>query len=247
MTTETSVSRPAGAAAPRPQVGMLLYPGLTLLDLIGPHTTLSGVMDVHLLWKTRDEPIATDAGISLFPTMTLAECPAHLDVLFVPGGAGMTEVMRDREVLEFLADRGASASWVTSVCSGSIVLGAAGLLAGYRATSHWGAMEVLPLVGAEPVAERVVTDRNRVTAGGVTAGIDFGLTLIAQMLGDDTAKLVQLGMEYDPHPPFDAGTPFRPDATDDLVATARMSVEQVGQESLAALYDLGFPPADTHA
>lgn len=222
---------------------MLLYPGLTLLDLIGPHTTLSGVMDVHLLWRMKDRPIATDAGISIFPTMTLAECPAHLDVLFVPGGAGMSQVMKDPEVLDFLADRGASATWVTSVCSGSIVLGAAGLLAGYRATSHWGAVDMLPVVGAEPVAERVVIDRNRITAGGVTAGIDFGLTLIAQMLGDDTAKLVQLGMEYDPHPPFDAGTPSRPDASPDLVAIARASMEHIGRESLVALDGLGLQPA----
>jgi cyclohexyl-isocyanide hydratase len=239
----TETSETAGASAgsgARPQVGMLLYPGLTLLDLIGPQTTLSGAMDVHLLWKTRDQPVVTDTTISVFPTMTFAECPAHLDVLFVPGGPGMVEVMRDRQVLDFLADRGASATWVTSVCSGSIILGAAGLLTGYRATSHWGALDMLRLVGAEPVAERVVTDRNRVTAGGVTAGIDFGLTLVASMFGEDTAKAIQLGMEYDPQPPFDAGTPSRPDASDELVTRLRGAFEQVDAESVAALHALGF-------
>lgn len=239
----TGTSEQAGPHAGsdvQPQVGMLLYPGLTLLDLLGPQTTLSGVMDVHLLWKTRDQPVTTDNGLRVFPTMTLDECPSHLDVLFVPGGAGMVEVMRDREVMGFLTDRGASATWVTSVCSGSLVLGAAGLLDGYRATSHWGAVDMLPVVGAVPETNRVVVDRNRITAGGVTAGIDFGLTLIATMLGDDVAKMVQLGLEYDPHPPFDAGTPGRPDATDAMVASTRDYFAPLGMASRAALHDLGF-------
>lgn len=244
--TETSEYDGAPSShGPRHQVGMLLYPGLTLLDLIGPQTTLSEVMDVHLLWKTRDRPIVTDTGISLFPTMTLTECPPHLDVLFVPGGPGMVEVMRDQEVLGFLRERGASSTWVTSVCSGSVILGAAGLLAGYRATSHWAALDLLPIVGAQPVAERVVIDRNRITAGGVTAGIDFGLGLVAQMLGDDVARSVQLGMEYDPHPPFDAGSPSRPEASPELVARVRGSMGQAGKESLAALHSLGFRLAET--
>lgn len=240
---------PSGTISPDPaptsraQVGMLLYPGLTLLDLLGPQTALSHVMDVHLLWTTRDEPVVTDTGLRVFPTMTLAECPPRLDVLFVPGGPGMNEVMRNHEVLAFLADRGATATWVTSVCSGSIVLGAAGLLDGYRATSHWGAVDMLPLVGAVPVTDRVVADRNRITAGGVTAGLDFGLTLIARMVDEQTARAVQLAMEYDPHPPFDAGTPSGRDVTPELLTQVGASMGDVGAGTLAALRRLGYGPA----
>ena len=224
---------------------MLLYPGLTLLDLLGPQTALSMVADVHLLWTRTEEPVTTDTGLRLFPTTSFADCPEHLDVLFVPGGPGMVAAIRDRDVVAFLADRGATATWVTSVCSGSIVLGAAGLLEGYRATSHWAAVDLLPAVGAEPVRERVVTDRNRVTAGGVTAGIDFALTLIARMLDEETAKIVQLGMEYDPHPPFDAGNPARPDATDDIVAAARSATDRLGTATLDALRERGHHLAGT--
>jgi cyclohexyl-isocyanide hydratase len=119
----------------------------------------------------------------------------------------MNSVMQDAEVLAFLADRGTRAKYVTSVCSGSLILGAAGLMRGYKATSHWAAGELLPLFGAERTEGRVVTDRNRISGGGVTAGIDFGLVLLAKLRGDDAAKMTQLMLEYDPHPPFDAGTP----------------------------------------
>ena len=136
---------------------------------------------------------------------TFDDCPKDLDVLFVPGGE--FSIMLDAEVLTFLADRGARAKYVTSVCGGSIVLGAAGLLKGYKATSHWSAIQALPLFGATPVETRVVKDRNRISGGGVTAGIDFGLVLLAEMLGEDVAKMSQLSLEYDPAPPFDAGTP----------------------------------------
>jgi cyclohexyl-isocyanide hydratase len=190
------------------QVGMLLYPQLTLLDLLGPQTVLSAHAKVHLVWKTRDM-VRTDTGIGIQPNSTLSECPKDLDVLFVPGGPGMIPVMKDPEVLAFLADRGASAKYITSVCSGSVILGAAGLLRGYKATSHWAATDLLPLFGAEIGEGRVVTDRNRITGGGVTAGIDFGLVLLAKLRGDDVAKITQLAMEYDPQPPFDAGSPKR--------------------------------------
>ena len=188
------------------EVGMLLYPQLTLLDLLGPQTVLSAFARIHLVWKTR-EPIRTDTGLEIRPNATLSECPKDLDVLFVPGGPGMIAVMRDPEVLAFLADRGARAKYITSVCSGSVILGAAGLLRGYKATSHWAAVELLPPFGAEPIEGRVVTDRNRITGGGVTAGIDFGLVLLAKLRGDDAAKMTQLAMEYDPQPPFHAGSP----------------------------------------
>jgi cyclohexyl-isocyanide hydratase len=185
---------------------MLLYPQLTRLDLLGPQTVLSAHAKVHLIWKTRDM-IRTDTGIGIQPTATFNECPKDLDVLFVPGGPGMIRVMKDQAVLTFLADRGARAKCVTSVCSGSVILGAAGLLRGYKATSHWAAAALLPLFEAEMAEGRVVTDRNRITGGGVTAGIDFGLVLLAKLRGDDAAKVTQLAMEYDPQPPFHAGSP----------------------------------------
>jgi cyclohexyl-isocyanide hydratase len=188
------------------EVGMLLYPQLTLLDLLGPQTVLSAHAKVHLVWKTRDM-IRTDTGIGIQPTATFSECPKDLDVLFVPGGPGMIPAMKDQEVLAFLADRGARAKYVTSVCSGSVVLAAAGLLRGYKATSHWAATDLLPLFGAEPTEGRVVIDRNRMSGGGVTAGIDFGLVLLAKLRGDEVAKMTQLAMEYDPQPPFHAGSP----------------------------------------
>jgi cyclohexyl-isocyanide hydratase len=188
------------------QVGMVLYPGLTLLDLIGPQTVWSWHAKIHLVWKTRDL-IVSDSGIGIQPTTTFAECPHDLDILFVPGGFGTAAAMKDREVLGFLADRAAHAKYVTSVCSGSLILGAAGLLHGYKATSHWASRDILPLFGAEPVEARVVVDRNRITGGGVTAGIDFGLVLLAKVRGDDVAKVIQLAMEYDPEPPFQAGSP----------------------------------------
>lgn len=188
----------------KPYVAMLLYPGVTLLDLLGPQTVLAPSCNIQLVWKNTDL-LETDSGIVMKATSTLSDCPGELDVLFVPGGA--FGVMQDDEVLRFLADRGARAKYVTSVCGGSIVLGAAGLLQGYKATSHWSVREALTLFGATPVEERVVTDRNRISGGGVTAGIDFGLVLLAELLGEDVARMTQLALEYDPGPPFDAGTP----------------------------------------
>jgi cyclohexyl-isocyanide hydratase len=188
------------------EIGMLLYPGLTLLDLIGPQTVFAWFANTYLVWKTKDL-VVSDAGIGIRPTCTFEECPRDLDVLFVPGGLGQQAVVDDREVLAFLADRASRAKFVTSVCGGSILLGAAGLLDGYKATSHWSAREALRMFGAEPVDARVVVDRNRITGGGVTAGIDFGLVVLARLRGEDAAKLTQLAMEYDPEPPFDAGSP----------------------------------------
>ena len=191
---------------PQLEIGMLLYPGLTLLDLIGPQTVFSWFANIHLVWKTTDL-IETDTGIGIRPSSTFETCPRDLDILFVPGGFGQQAVMNDREVLEFLADRASRSKYVTSVCSGSLLLGAAGLLKGYKATSHWAARDGLTAFGAEPVDARVVVDRNRITGGGVTAGIDFGLVILAKLRGDDAAKLTQLAMEYDPEPPFNAGNP----------------------------------------
>jgi cyclohexyl-isocyanide hydratase len=188
------------------QIAMLLYPGLTLLDLIGPQTVFSWFADIHLVWKTRD-PVISDTGIGILPTSTFQDCPRELDLLFVPGGMGQQPIMQDAEALAFLADRAPGAKYVTSVCGGSLLLAAAGLLKGYKATSHWSSREALRMFGAEPVDARVVVDRNRITGGGVTAGIDFGLVVLAKLRGEEAAKMTQLAMEYDPEPPFDAGNP----------------------------------------
>jgi transcriptional regulator GlxA family with amidase domain len=190
----------------RPEIAMLLYPGLTLMDLLGPQTALATSANVHLVWKSRDL-IESDTGIGLRPTATLADCPRDLDAIFVGGGPGQIAIMNDPEVIRFVADRGSRAMYVTSVCSGSLVLGAAGLLRGYKATSHWACRDLLPLFGATPVEARVVVDRNRISGCGVTAGLDFGLVLVAKLLGEDIARMTQLAMEYDPEPPFQAGTP----------------------------------------
>jgi cyclohexyl-isocyanide hydratase len=154
-------------------------------------------------------------------------------VLFVPGGFGTAAAMADAEILSFLANRAPRAKYVTSVCSGSLILGAAGLLKGYKATSHWALRDALSLFGAEPVEGRVVTDRNRITGGGVTAGIDFGLVMLAKMRGDDAARLTQLTMEYDPAPPFNAGSPAG--AGPDLVkqALSFMGAADPGMAQLA--------------
>jgi cyclohexyl-isocyanide hydratase len=189
------------------RIVFLVYPNVTQLDLTGPAQVLSRLGDatVEVVWKTR-EPVQTDSGFALLPSATLDEVAAA-DILCIPGGFGCVDVMQDDEVLDWVRGVGERAQWVTSVCTGSLILGAAGLLRGYRATSHWAWRDHLKLFGAEPVAERVVFDRNRVTGGGVTAGIDFALALMAEIRGEEYARTVQLGLEYDPHPPFDSGTP----------------------------------------
>jgi cyclohexyl-isocyanide hydratase len=195
----------AGAAEPL-QIAMLLYPGFTLLDLAGPQSALGFHGVTHIVSKTL-EPVPTDNGLVFQPSATYDSCPRDLDALFVPGGAGTAEAMEDPDALRFLNDRAPRSKYVTSVCSGSLILAAAGLLQGYRATSHWAAYDALAEFDVDVVSDRVVIDRNRVTGGGVTAGIDFGLVLLARLLGDDVAKLQQLLMEYAPAPPFDTGTP----------------------------------------
>lgn len=194
-------------------MAFLLYPEFTALDLVGPHqvfANLSGY-EVHLVWKTR-EPVRSDAGLIVQPTLTFKECPDKVSLLFVPGGtAGTLKMMGDAEVLAFLKSRGEKADYVTSVCTGSLLLGAAGLLRGYKATSHWVTRDLLEVLGATPVDARVVFDRNRVTGAGVTAGIDFGLALAARLTDEKQAKFAQLLMEYDPEPPFKCGSPKQAD------------------------------------
>lgn len=193
------------------EIAMLVYPGMTALDLVGPQQVFGFTMGakVHLVWKDKS-PVATDTGLTIVPSMTFDECPEVLDILFVPGGGSATvQLMEDAEVLAFLEKRGAQAKLITSVCSGALVLGAAGLLKGYKATTHWAVHDVLPLLGATAVKARVVEDRNRITAGGITSGIDFGLRLAARLRGDDFARALELTLEYDPQPPFGTGTPAK--------------------------------------
>lgn len=228
----TIAAGPDYTGKPRLHVGMLVFPGLTLLDLVGPQTVLHGPTITHLIGKT-SAIVRSDTGVPVQATMTFDEAPADLDVLFVPGGPGQIDVMRDEPTLAFLADRGSRARYVTAVCTGSLMLGAAGLLDGYKATSHWAARGLLELFGAEPVDARVVIDRNRITGGGVTAGIDFGLTLLAQLYGEDTARVTQLLMEYDPAPPFDAGSPAR--AGEKLVADALGILGPVAELTMAVI------------
>ena len=187
-------------------IGMVLYPDFTLLDLVGPQAVLGLHGKTLLLWKDM-EPVPTETGLLMHPTTTFSECPDKLDVLFVPGGYGTNAAMQDMAVVDFLVRSGKTARYITSVCSGSLLLGMAGLLDGYRAATHWGCYGALAVSGAVPVHERVVIDRNRVSGGGVTAGIDFGLQLLAELRDENTAKTTQLVIEYDPQPPFRAGNP----------------------------------------
>lgn len=195
------------------QIGLVVFPDMTQLDATGPLQVFAGIpffapdpgVEVHLLWKDLT-PVPTDAIMTIAPTMTFAECPP-LDVICVPGGPGIDAIVDDPEVIDFVRRQGESATWVTSVCTGALVLGAAGLLQGYRAATHWAAMGNLAAFGAIATDERVVIDRNRVTGGGVTAGIDFALTLVAELVDRATAEFIQLRIEYNPAPPFEAGSP----------------------------------------
>ena len=189
------------------QIGLILFPKLTQLDLTGPAEVFYRMpgAKVQLLWKTI-EPVSSDRGMAILPTMRFADCHA-LDLICVPGGAGQIDLMDDEETLDFLRRIAPACQLVTSVCTGSLVLAAAGLLEGYKATSHWSSIDQLSLLGAIPVAERVVRDRDRVTGAGVTSGIDFALTVVADLLGEEAAREIQLQMEYDPEPPFQSGSP----------------------------------------
>ena len=216
-------------------IGLLLYPNLTQLDLTGPAQVLSRApgAKMHYVWKTI-EPIPSDSGLSLMPTVTFKDCP-QLDLICVPGGAGQTALMSDEETLGFLRKQAEHAKYVTSVCTGSLVLGAAGLITGYKSACHWMWRDYLPAFGAIPVNARVVKDRNRISGGGVTAGIDFAVTVVAEIWGDETAKLIQLYLEYNPQPPFDAGSPER--AGPELTAKAKKLLEAAVAQREKAIAD----------
>jgi cyclohexyl-isocyanide hydratase len=206
------------------QIGFLLFPMVTQLDMTGPAQVLSRVpgASTHFIWKTL-EPVPTDAGFSIVPTATFDTVP-QLDVLIVPGGFGTLHLLEDQETLDFLHTQGNAAKYVCSVCNGSMVLGAAGLLQGYKSACHWAWGQTLAAFGATWEKSRVVRDRNRISGGGVTAGLDFGLTLAAELAGDEVAKMLQLAFEYDPAPPFDCGTPEK--AGPDRVAAVRATMAQ---------------------
>ncbi|MDF7649141.1 DJ-1/PfpI family protein [Erwiniaceae bacterium L1_54_3] len=188
-------------------IGLLLFPHLTQLDLTGPWEVFARMPGVtnYLVWKDR-QPVMSDRGLAILPTTTFDDCPP-LDLICIPGGPGQIALMDDEETLDFVRRTANNAQWVTSVCTGSLVLGAAGLLQGYRATTHWGSLDQLNLLGATPVAERVVRDGNRITGAGVTSGIDFALTVAEELFGRAVAENIQLQMEYDPEPPFHSGSP----------------------------------------
>lgn len=199
----------------------VLFPNVTQLDFTGPLQVLSRLpgAKVHIAAASM-APVSTDATLTLNPTCTFADCPPA-DVLCVPGGFGVDDAMHDAGLMAFVRREGARARYVTSVCTGSFILGAAGLLKGKRATTHWAYREALADVGATPVKARVVRDGNVFTGGGVTAGLDFAFTLAAEIAGPDVAKAIQLGLEYDPAPPFDCGAPEKADPSARTAMTAR--------------------------
>ncbi len=202
------------------RVVALAFPGITQLDLTGPLQVFAQLpgTTVDVVWH-RIEPIATDSGFSILPSTTFEDAP-QADVLMVPGGPGAMELMADEEALDFVRRQAAGARYVTSVCTGAFVLGAAGLLRGRRATTHWASHGMLALLGAIPEQGRVVRDGTLITGGGVTSGIDFGLAVVAEIAGTAAAARIQLMIEYDPQPPLDAGAPGRPDV--DPAMTIRM-------------------------
>jgi cyclohexyl-isocyanide hydratase len=232
--------------APHRCIGMLLFPRLTQLDLTGPYEVLARLPDttVHLVAHTLD-PVKTDRGMMITPTVTFADCPP-LDVVMVPGGPGQQDLMEDEVVLDFLRQQAAQAKFVTSVCTGSLVLGAAGLLRGKRATCHWAAIEHLAALGAIPVHERVVVDGNLVTGAGVASGIDFALKLVAILAGEAVAHEIQLQIEYHPDPPFNSGSPQT--ARPETVAALRSRLAPLGEQRREVAQRVGrklgtFPPS----
>jgi cyclohexyl-isocyanide hydratase len=206
--------------------GLLVFPKLTQLDLTGPYEVLNRMpgAQVHLIGKTLDA-VPSEHGLPIAPTVSFSDCPA-LDLLVIPGGFGVNEVLVDQTTLAFVRKAAENVRYLGSVCTGSLVLGAAGLLVGKRATCHWMSVEFLKAFGAIPVRERVVIDGSLVTGGGVTAGIDFALTMVAEIAGREVAEEIQLAIEYDPMPPFDAGSP----GTADPVLVKRLQSKWAGSQ-----------------
>lgn len=218
------------------QIVMLMYPGFAALDLIAPHYLFTSMMGAKVLLISSNndlKPVKTGEGLEITPTHTQTDCPKTPDILFVPGGAtGTLQVMQNSEFINFIRETALHSKYVTSVCTGSLLLGKAGLLKGKKATSHWVTLELLPLLGAIPVKQRVVWDGNIVTGGGVTAGIDFGLEMLAQLRGKQYAKAIQLQAEYNPMPPFDSGSPetTEPFITENIMGIFAPLVEKLRTE-----------------
>jgi cyclohexyl-isocyanide hydratase len=219
------------------RIGMLIFPRLTQLDMTGPYEVLARLPDtaVELVARTL-APVKTDRGMQIVPSTTYADCPP-LDVIMVPGGPGQQDLMEDEETLAFLRRQAAQARYVTSVCTGSLVLAAAGLLKGKRATCHWAAIDNLALLGAIPVSEHVVVDGNVITGAGVTSGIDFALRLAAILDGEQVAREIQLQIEYDPDPPFDSGSPRS--AAPETVAAVKARLAKLSEERRALAERVG--------
>jgi cyclohexyl-isocyanide hydratase len=213
-------------------VGFLVFPNVQQLDVAAPYEVFASAPEVkvHLTWKNQ-APVVSATGLPLTPTTTFAHCPA-LDVLCVPGGVGVNVLLEDGETLAFVRACAERARYVTAVCTGSLVLGAAGLLRGKRATTHWFSHDFLERFGAVAVHERVVRDGSLITAGGVTAGIDFALTVLADLLGREQAEAVQLALEYAPAPPFQAGDPVSAPPAAVAIAKARMSASRAAREAI---------------
>jgi cyclohexyl-isocyanide hydratase len=210
---------------------MVLFPNLTQLDLTGPYEIFARMPDTSVfLAAATMAPVRSEGGLSITPDTTFDRLPPP-DVLCVPGGVGVNPLMEDQSLLEWLRAQGGRARFVTSVCTGALLLGAAGLLTGYRATTHWMSLDLLPLFGAHPIDERVVVDRNRITGGGVTAGVDFGLVVAAELFGQAVAEEIQLTIEYNPAPPYGSGSPHT--ASAELVgrvSAARQRSQQARRE-----------------
>jgi len=203
-------------------IGFVIFPDLTQLDFTGPLQVLSRLPQsaTHIVAKS-GAPVPSDCGLGLVPTRTFANCPP-LDLICIPGGSeGVAGILNDGDTIEFVRHKASAAKYVTSVCTGAFVLGVAGLLKGRRATTHWAYTDLLPLVGASYENARVVKDGNVITGGGVTAGIDFALSVIAEIAGETTARKIQLGIEYDPAPPFDSGHPDKAPALKAELMSAR--------------------------
>ena len=188
-------------------IGFLIFPGMLQLDFTGAYGVLAAGPDahIHLVWKDTN-PVVSSDKLPFAPTISFEDCPP-LDIIVVPGGGGVVQAMADEAVLHFLCKQAVQAKYVCSVCTGSLILGAAGLLRGYKATTHWLSADLLQHFGAIRQANRVVLDKNRVTAAGVTSGIDMALTLAGILWGDTVAQAIQLNMEYAPSPPYQAGSP----------------------------------------
>lgn len=218
-------------------IGMVLFPNLTQLDLTGPYEVFGRLPDTKVLLIAESlEPVKSDNGLLLTPDTTFESSP-QVDILFVPGGKGIFEAMQNQNLINYLRHQSMQAKYITSVCTGSLVLAAAGLLNRYKATTHWLSLHLLKLFDVDVIEERVVIDRNRITGGGVTAGIDFGLFVVAKLFGEDAAKETQLMMEYNPAPPFNAGSPKTAEKEIvEKVIAARADIQKEREEMIKKLF-----------